>query len=188
MSDKTKSLKSLKSMFSSGFVERHDLEQYFWTEETVQRIINAIKEYTDCCCLTTPSLAHALHIEGKEEALFDIDTRFDYLPKFRYYDINKKDLDTVDETFRIVVFDPPFFYIEMEQMFKAVMKIVNNNTKTKLLIGFLKREEKSLMQHFGVFGIKPTNFQLNYATVKPNKWKNYCLYSNIDLPGIKRKN
>ena len=173
-----------KSMFKDGFTERHDLEQYFWTQETVTKLVNAITMYEEVCCLTTPSLAHALYIEGKDEPLYDIDKRFEYLPKFRYYDLRSP--DDVKETFRIVVFDPPFFYIPMKQMFKAVCKVVNNDFKTKILIGFLKREETELMKYFSVFGIKATNFPLEYATVKSNKWKNYCLYSNVDLPGIKR--
>lgn len=175
---------SSRSMFADGFVERHDLEQYFWTKNTVERLMKALNDFGDCCCLTTPSLAHGWHVQGKEEALYDIDRRFEYLPKFRYYDITTP--DDVEDSYRIVVFDPPFFYIPMEVMFKAVCKIVHDNFKTKILIGFLKREEKELMKYFGVFGIKPTNFLLEYATVKPNKWRNYCLYSNADLPGIKR--
>eukprot|EP01034_Spumella_vulgaris_P029174 gene29174-36176_t len=54
------------------------------------------------------------------------------------------------------------------------------------MIGFLKREERQLLEVFRDFNLKQTNFQLEYATVKPNKWKNYALYSNVDLPGIKR--
>ncbi len=178
-------MSSSRSMFADGFQERHDLEQYFWTEETVRRLMKALRDFGgECCCLTTPSLAHGWHLEGREEVLLDIDKRFDYLPKFKYYDIRYP--HELDDTFRIVVFDPPFFYIPMDKIFQAVCKIVHDNFKTKIIIGFLKREEKELMKYFDVFNIKPTKFLLEYATVKPNKWKNYCLYSNIDLPGIKR--
>uniref|UniRef100_A0A914PIP6 N6-adenine methyltransferase n=1 Tax=Panagrolaimus davidi TaxID=227884 RepID=A0A914PIP6_9BILA len=172
-------------MFASGFTERHDLEQYFWTEETVEKLMKALEIYfEECCCLTTPSLAHAWHLQNREEYCFDIDRRFEYLPKFRYFDLLSP--GKVEEQFKIVVFDPPFFYIPMDKIFKAVCAVVKNDFKTKILIGFLKREEKELMKYFGVFGIKPTNFELEYATVKPNKWKNYCLYSNVDLPGIRK--
>jgi hypothetical protein len=44
-----------------------------------------------------------------------------------------------------------------------------------------------LLEAFGDFGIKETKFPLEYATAKANKWKNYALYSKIDLPGIKRQ-
>lgn len=56
-----------KSMFESGFTERTDLEQYFWTEDTVQRLVTSISSIIttneddileNICCLTTPSLGH----------------------------------------------------------------------------------------------------------------------------------
>src|SRR5690242_10355913 len=103
-----------RSMFAEGFTERHDLEQYFWTQETVEKLLEALSDYEDCCCLATPSLAHAWHLQSREETLLDIDTRFAYLPKFRYYDLRNP--EDVDDQYRIVIFDPPFFYISMEDL------------------------------------------------------------------------
>ncbi len=82
--------------------------------------------------------------------------------------------------------DPPFFYIPLEVIRDAVLAITKGSTSTKLIIGFLKREEQALLETFKEFNLKETNFELEYATVKDNKWKNYSLYSNVDLPGIKR--
>ena len=173
-----------KSMFSDGFKERYDLEQYFWTEDTVKRLIDSLRFTHDCCCLTTPSLGHGFYQIGRQELVLDIDTRFDYLPRFKYFDILYP--IEIDDNIHIIVMDPPFFYIPMEKMYEAVMKITNGNTNYKLMIGFLIREEKILLETFHEFKLKKTNFPLEYATAKPNKWKNYALYSNIDLPGIKR--
>ena len=36
------------------------------------------------------------------------------------------------------------------------------------------------------YGISETSAKLEYAHIKQNKWRNFKLYSNIDLPGIKR--
>lgn len=129
-----------------------------------------------------------MHIEGRDEMLLDIDKRFEYLPKFRYWDIlSPQPVDAGDgKPFRIVIFDPPFFYIKMEDLYKAVLEVVKNDTSTKLMVGFLKREEPALLSTFAAFNLKRTGFLLEYATVKDNKWANYCLYSNVDLPGIKR--
>lgn len=173
-----------KSMFADGFVERYDLEQYFWTEDTVKRLLHSLEYIPECCCLTTPSLGHGFYEIGRDELVLDIDTRFDYLPKFRYFDILYP--SNVDENVRMIVMDPPFFYIPMEKIYEAVIKITNGDTNCKLMIGFLIREEKTLLQSFSKFNLKRTNFPLEYATARPNKWKNYALYSNIDLPGIKR--
>lgn len=176
---------SNRSMFSNGFQERHDLEQCFWTDATVFRLLKALEYSSDCCCLTTPTLAVAFHENGRDEVLLDIDERFDYLPKFRYWDLrNPTELDS--DSFQVIVFDPPFFYIPMEALYKAVLAVCNGNTSTKIMIGFLIREEKELLTWFKEFNLKKTSFRLEYATVKSNKWRNYALYSNVDLPGIKR--
>lgn len=179
-----------RSMFASGFTERYDLEQYFWTEETVQRLLHALEYTSDCCCLTTPSLGHGFHTIGREEVVLDIDERFAYLPKFRYFDIRFP--YPQEEDFQILILDPPFFYLPMSVIYEAVLVITKGLTGrssgggVKLMIGFLKREEKILLETFKDFELKETNFPLHYATVKENKWKNYALYANCDLPGIKR--
>lgn len=76
-----------RSMFADGFKKRYDLEQYFWTEDTVKRLLASLEFMESCCCLTTPSLGVGFHNIGREEVVLDIDTRFDFLPKFRYFDI-----------------------------------------------------------------------------------------------------
>lgn len=64
-------------VFQGSVSENHDLEQYFWTSKIVQKILDATQYmYTDCCCFTTPSLAHVYHQSGNEQTLLDIDERF----------------------------------------------------------------------------------------------------------------
>lgn len=48
------------------------------------------------------------------------------------------------------------------------------------------RDEGHVKSAFGQFHLERTNFNLEYATVKPNRWDNYGWYSNTDLPMIKR--
>ena len=148
-------------MFTKGFRERHDLEQYFWTEQTVNQIMKAVEcEYEGTvCCLTTPSLAHAFYISGRSEVLLDIDLRFQYLPKFRYFDIQSPSASDAEDN-RIIVFDPPFFYIPMEALFAAVRTICNHDFKRKLLVGFLAREEAALLTTFAPFNLTRTRFPL----------------------------
>jgi len=183
----------LKQMFSRGFLERRDLEQYFWTDKCVTGILDGIKSTfgaDESCCLCTPTLAEAFWVKGEDVSLLDIDERFKFLPKFRYFDLRypeQTDLEPERENWRVVVFDPPFFYISMEVLYKAVEYICDGRFETtKLLIGFLKREEKLLLEVFKPFNLRRTNFPLEYAHVKANKWVNYALYSNVDIPGIKR--
>lgn len=184
-----------RSMFGcGGFTERRDLEQYFWTESTIQGIKSALQSTFDAdssLCLCTPTVADSFWTENSVAvSLLDLDTRFEYLPKFRYFDLrcpNATDLEPERSMWRVIVFDPPFFYIPMDVLHKAVLYVSNGNVKqTKLLVGFLKREEKCLLETFKEFNLKRTNFPLEYAHVKSNKWVNYAMYSNVDLPGIRR--
>ena len=177
----------VEDVFGNKLDENHKWEQFFWTKDVVDRLAKAL-EYTfieKTCCLATPSLAHKWHISDRDEVLLDIDKRFEYLPKFRFYDMTSP--DALDSEFRIIVIDPPFFAIPIEQVREAVDVITNGDFSTKILIAFLKRAEKRLRIAFEPYNLVPTKFELQYASIKSNKWKNFVLYSNIDLPGIKRK-
>jgi len=158
----------------------------FWTKNVVDKLVKAC-EYQfveETCCLTTPSLAHGFYEADREETLLDIDTRFSYLPKYKYYDVRHP--TKLDESFKLLILDPPFFVIPIECFKTAVDLLTNNDYSTKIIIGFLKREEKRFMEAFADYNIRLTNFKLEYASIKPNKWANFGLYSNVDLPGIKR--
>jgi len=183
-----------RSMYGKGFVERRDLEQYFWTDRTIEAIKLALQSTFDndsSMCLCTPTVAHSWWMEdGEGVSLLDLDTRFEYLPKFRYFDLripNATNLEPEASSWKIIVFDPPFFYIPMNVLYEAVIYVAKGNVKqTKLLVGFLKREEKILLETFKQFNLRRTSFPLEYEHVKSNKWVNYAMYSNVDLPGIKR--
>ena len=175
-----------KDVFQTGMVEKHEYEQFFWTHNTVEKLMKACQfQYVEkTCCLTTPSLAHKWHVNGRDEVLLDIDRRFSYLPKFTYYDVFHP-LKLPNE-FRLLILDPPFFAVPIEQIRIAVDTITDSNFETKILIAFIKREELRLLKAFEHYKIKRTTFELEYASIKPNKWRNFAMYSNIDLPGIKR--
>jgi len=173
-------------IFGNTISENHKYEQFFWIENVVQQLMSACQyQYVDeTCCLTTPSLAHGFHTQGRDEVLLDIDTRFSYLPKYKFYDVTHA--HKIDEPIKLLVLDPPFFSIPISTFRKAVDVLTDSDYTTKIVIGFLKRDERLLMEAFNDYHIKLTNFKLEYSTIKPNKWVNFGLYSNIDLPGIKR--
>lgn len=177
-----------QDVFGGNIDENRKWEQFFWTSKTVENLIAGLSYVYEekICCLTTPSLAHRWHELGRDEVLLDIDRRFEYLPKFRYYDIRDPISLGLETDFRLLVLDPPFFLIPVEEIRRAVDVITNNDFSTKIIIAWLLRAEKSLRIAFAPYNLVPTTFQLQYASIKPNKWKNFVLYSNIDLPGIKR--
>ena len=175
-----------KDVFDGKIKENFTYEQFFWSKNAVDIIIQSINyQYTEqICCFTTPSIAHQMHINGQDETLLDIDRRFEYLPKFKYYDAY--DPKHLEEDFRLLIIDPPFFAIPIEQIRKAVDVITNNNYNTGILIAYIKRNEKRLRLAFKEYKLFPTSFPLEYVSIKPNKWSNFVLYSNIELPKIKR--
>lgn len=174
-----------RHVFLDEIEERHAFEQFFWTRDTVKRLMDSCN-YTfveRTCCFTTPSLAHEWHMNGRDEVLLDIDDRFSYLPKFKYYDAT--DPYTIDGTFRLIILDPPFFSVPIEKFKESVDLITGKDYSTRIIISFLKRSEKRLRMAFADYNIRPTKFKLQYSSIKPNKWSNFVLYSNIELPGIK---
>lgn len=160
-------------MFSDGFQERYDLEQYFWTEKTVNDIMKALDHNynSSCICLTTPSLAHGFWIkEQRIETLLDIDKRFSYLPKYYHFDILNPKITLLPEEDKvdIIIIDPPFFYILMIKIYESVLYICKNDIKNvKILIAFLVREEKILLETFKEFNLKKnkTKFRICYCKI-----------------------
>jgi hypothetical protein len=64
--------------------------------------------------------------------------------------------------------------------------LANGKKDIKLLMSFMTRDEQQVKSAFKMFNLTKTMYKLEYATVEPNRWENYGLYSNVDLPMIKR--
>lgn len=178
------------TVMPDNFRERRDLEQYFFTKNTIQNYITAFTmRWPDqeelekkLCLICCPSLAKAFYEQlGYTVACLDIDKRFENLPGFRYFDL--QDPYAFENEFEVILFDPPFFYITLEQMSKAIQTI---NPEIRLMMSFMKKDEKQVKHAFRVFNLEKTNFELEYGTVKANRWENYGLYANVDMPMIKR--
>mmetsp|Transcript_12902 Transcript_12902/g.12794 ORF Transcript_12902/g.12794 Transcript_12902/m.12794 type:complete len:213 (+) Transcript_12902:34-672(+) len=186
------------SVMPDGFRERHDLEQYFFTKNAIDKLISALllaypekKEIEEKVCLIcAPTLGKALfEQEGLTVRTLDIDQRFKTaeVPGFQYFDI--LDPKLVSESIELVLMDPPFFYITLEQLCKSIVVATGGRPNLKVLVSFMIRDEmkvKSSFEKVGGYHLERTNFELEYATVKANRWDNYALYSNVDLPMIKR--
>lgn len=181
------SSESTDDIFNGEIEENHDIEQYFWTSKIVQKLLDATQyNFDQCCCFTSPSLAEAYHHTGNEQTLLDIDTCFQYLPRFERFDIKNPHVPSGAGDFQILVIDPPFFGITTDELFRATELITGGDHTTKIIIAYLIRYEHTLLKSFKKYGISETSAKLEYAGIKPNKWSNFALYSNVDLPGIKR--
>jgi len=89
------------------------------------------------CC---PSLAKGFYEQlGYTVACLDIDKRFENLPGFRYFDL--QDPYAFDNEFEVILFDPPFFYITLDQMSHALSVVSGKNTQMKLMMSFMCKDE-----------------------------------------------
>ncbi len=84
------------SIMPDGFRERRDLEQYFFTKNTIEQMVAAFimavsnpeELEQKLCLICAPTLAKAFYeMHGLKITILDIDERFKDLPGFKYFDL-----------------------------------------------------------------------------------------------------
>jgi len=162
--------------------EIREYDQYFFSEKVLISLVNNLKYEDKIICLCTPALANAFSKEDKETICLDIDKRFEYLKGFTYYNILKPySLDYIPD---LIVFDPPFFNINLVDLYNCVEVLTKGNKSTALVFAFVTREERALLEVFKSYKLKETKFKLEYMNVDPTKWSNYSIYSNKEYNKI----
>ena len=125
------------SFMPDNFRERRDLEQYFFTTENINSLINMINmTYPDpaeveekVCLVCAPTLAKALYEDYDiKVTICDIDKRFEKLPGFRYFDL-KEPYEITEKDFDLIFIDPPFFTVSLDQQARAMSVLAKNNFK-----------------------------------------------------------
>lgn len=164
--------------------ELREIEQYFFSDTVLENLVNSLLYEDKIVCLCTPAVADAfLRLKEKEVICLDVDIRFNYLPQFQYYDLlNPQEINIKPN---ILIIDPPFFKINLYDLFKCVEFLTKGDKSTKLLIAYVHREERGLLSIFKSYGLKLSKFKLEYRNVEPSKWSNYALYANFELNKIK---
>lgn len=156
--------------------ERHENEQYFWTEASVSALADALMVFERPCCLCAPTLAEALEARGREVVLLDIDERFSQLSGFRHYDLTKPSY--FEQSFDVIICDPPFFNCSLSQLFKALRLLAHFNMTTATIVSWLSRREGSLLQALRDFELQATELRPEYQTVAPGPKNDIQLYAN----------
>jgi hypothetical protein len=166
------------------FTENKDIEQYFFTENVLSSLVDALTYEDDILCLCTPAVADAFYrLKNRVVHCLDIDDRFSYLPGFVKYDILNP--TEIELTPKVIIVDPPFFKMNLIDLYKCIDFLTKGDKTTKVLFAFVSREEKSLFHAFKTYNLKATKFKLEYQSVDPTKWSNYGLYSNYEFNKIK---
>ena len=168
----------------NNFTELRNIEQYFFSDNVLKLLVDIFNYENNIVCLCTPAVAEAFYrLNSKIVKCLDIDSRFDYLPGYLYYDVLKP--TKIDFDINILIVDPPFFMINLIDLHKCIDLITNNNKRTKIIFAYVMREERSLLNVFKDYKLRRTKFKLEYKYVDPTKWSNYCLYSNFEIGKIK---
>jgi hypothetical protein len=164
--------------------ENRQLEQYFFTENVLRNLVDTLEYEDDIFCLCTPALADAFYrLKERTVTCLDIDDRFSYLPGYVKYDVlNPKPLDIKP---KVIIVDPPFFGINLIDLYKCVDVLSYGDKSTRIIFAFVQREDRGLFGVFKSYNLKATKFKLEYQTVDPTKWSNYGLYSNYEFSKIK---
>ncbi len=157
--------------------ERQEIEQYFFSEETLNDLANLAMRFSNPLCLCAPSLGAELERRGVEATTLDLDDRFTHLRGFHPYDLSNP--QPVDERFGVIICDPPFLTISLRQLFEAICVLSHNSYTQPLIVNYLHSRGPQLMRQFAHFGLRATGYAPRYGTIQ-NVGKNRMeMYANI---------
>ena len=159
--------------------ERHEREQYFFNEETLRALADVVEHFERPCCLCAPMLGRELHRRGKTVRVLDVDERFADLAGFRRWDLYRP--EHLDETFDLIVCDPPFFNVSLSQLFRAVRMLCRFDLTTKVMISYPVRRSRAIVGTFRPFGLAATGYRPGYLTVQACEKNEIEFYANFDL-------
>lgn len=157
--------------------ERHDTEQYFFDEATLDQLARYVASWPSPCCLSAPLLGKRLTELGVEVSILDVDERFSEVPGFRRFDIYRP--EWLGEEFGLVVCDPPFFRVSLSQLFAAIRVISRNDFRQPLLLSYLTRRGSAVLGTFAPFHLRPTGYHPTYRTVQRVERNDVEFFGNL---------
>ena len=66
--------------------EKHQAEQYFFDEATLDHLAGFVSTFDNPCCLCAPLLGKRIVDRGHRVRILDVDDRFESVPGFVRYD------------------------------------------------------------------------------------------------------
>ena len=157
--------------------ELNQNEQYFFDEETLSYLSKVLLRWDSICCLCTPLLGQYLAERRNGITILDIDTRFDKVSGFKYYDLS--DPKWLDEKYDLIICDPPFFGVSFSNLIDAIRKLSHYDLNQKLMICIVQRRSGKLLEIFSEFGLLPTGYFPTYQTVNTDDKTKIEFFSNL---------
>ena len=118
------------------------------------------------------------HQPKRKLRLLDTDTRFADLPFFREWNLYRP--TPLDESFDLILCDPPFFNVSLSQLFTAIRLLAKFDYSHKIAIAYLGRRESALLGTFARFNLAPTGFFPIYQTVQSCAKNDIQFYANFE--------
>lgn len=144
--------------------EKQEIEQYFFDGPTLHHLAAFASRFSNPCCLCTPSLGQELERQGVRARTLDIDERFASLEGFRRYDVARA--EPLGEDFGIIICDPPFLTVSLEQLFATVKVLSLGDYSRPLIINYLASRAPAITGVFSPFGLRPTGYRPGYGTIQ----------------------
>lgn len=165
--------------FGEMMYEIHANEQYFFDQSTVDAVADVLEDFERPCVLCAPMVGIELEERGINVTTLDIDDRFNELAGFRHWDIFRPEY--VDETFDVIVCDPPFFNVSLSQLFTAIRILAHFDYEQRLVMGYLSRRQNAVLATFAPFNLAPTDWSPGYRTVRKCEKNDIQFFSNYRL-------
>lgn len=161
-------------------LECHEREQYFWDAPTLQTLADLSARFENPCCLCAPMLGRALTERGVETRVLDSDERFAADAGFVQFDLYRPVWQ--DETYGVIVCDPPFWKVSLSQLFAAIRLLAHHDWAQPLAICYPARRAKNICGTFGRFGLEPTGYFPGYLTVQELERNRIEFFANFAWP------
>lgn len=156
--------------------ENHALEQFFYDDETLRRLMTVAKRYDRPLFMCNPSLASAWERDvGTEYLLLDCDLRFKKLLKhFRAFDLRRP--FQVRFKYDVVFVDPPFANVSPQEVKRAVdlIAVDESQKSAPVYIAYNGDREEALLEAFDASA--RMGRALGYKSVKEDMQARIFLY------------
>ncbi len=163
--------------------EIYENEQFFFNKQTISILVEFLKQYTNPCILCVPKVGEACVRQHLKCSILDIDTRFANISGFHKFNIKKP--VWIDEKFDIILCDPPFFNVKLSQLFKAIRLLSQFDFTQYLLISFLVRRSKKLLQVFSPFNLQSSGYYPSYLNVEMIEKNKIEFFTNLPKDKLK---
>lgn len=165
--------------------ERHENEQYFFDEPTISALADFVGETATAPCFLCAPLVGARVVEaGRAARILDVDERFAGVAGYRRYDLYRP--ERLDESFDLIVCDPPFFNASLSDLFRAIRLLAGFDFTKPLLLCYLRRRAAAITGTFAPFGVSRTGLVAEYRTVDASERNVIEFFSNLPPARVDR--